>query len=35
MPGRLDRGELDKILERADPGDRRDDRPRGEDRDGP
>ncbi len=28
----LDRGELDKILERADPGDRGDDRPRGEDR---
>ncbi|MGH9038431.1 MAG: zf-TFIIB domain-containing protein [Acidimicrobiia bacterium] len=27
----LDRGELDKILERADPGDRRDDRSRGDD----
>jgi Zn-finger nucleic acid-binding protein len=29
----LDRGELDKILERADPDDRRDERPRDDDRD--
>jgi uncharacterized protein len=29
----LDRGELDKILERAEPDDRRDERPRDDDRD--